>query len=91
MVCATLLMLLFTHVTLSSCYLCCIACVIHVTIIIIIVVVALFIIISIMQSWINITLTLCLYYLCFLFQELYGWTMDEIVKQIGLKNNCKSV
>ena len=23
------------------------------------------------------------------FQELYGWTMDAIVKQIGLKNNCK--
>ena len=24
----------------------------------------------------------------FMFQELYGWTMDAIVKQIGLKNNC---
>lgn len=23
------------------------------------------------------------------YQELYGWTMDSIVKQIGLKNNCK--
>lgn len=22
------------------------------------------------------------------YQELYGWTMDDIVKQIGLKNNC---
>lgn len=22
------------------------------------------------------------------YQELYGWTMDAIVKQIGLKNNC---
>jgi len=22
------------------------------------------------------------------YKELYGWTMDEIVKQIGLKNNC---
>ena len=25
-----------------------------------------------------------------MFKELYGWTMDAIVKQIGLKNNCKS-
>ncbi|XP_020618187.1 cytoplasmic tRNA 2-thiolation protein 1-like [Orbicella faveolata] len=23
------------------------------------------------------------------YEELYGWTMDAIVKQIGLKNNCK--
>ncbi|KAH6569199.1 hypothetical protein BASA50_003712 [Batrachochytrium salamandrivorans] len=23
------------------------------------------------------------------YQDLYGWTMDAIVKQIGLKNNCK--
>eukprot|EP00003_Mantamonas_plastica_P022055 TRINITY_DN3684_c0_g1_i7.p1 TRINITY_DN3684_c0_g1~~TRINITY_DN3684_c0_g1_i7.p1 ORF type:complete len:193 (-),score=53.02 TRINITY_DN3684_c0_g1_i7:118-696(-) len=22
------------------------------------------------------------------YRDLYGWTMDEIVKQIGLKNNC---
>lgn len=22
------------------------------------------------------------------YKELYGWTMDEIVKLIGLKNNC---
>lgn len=22
------------------------------------------------------------------YKELYGWTMDEIVKQIGLRNNC---
>lgn len=22
------------------------------------------------------------------YKELYGWTMDEIVKQIGTKNNC---
>lgn len=22
------------------------------------------------------------------YKDLYGWTMDEIVKQIGLKNNC---
>ena len=22
-------------------------------------------------------------------QELYGWTMDAIVREIGLKNNCK--
>lgn len=22
------------------------------------------------------------------YKELYGWTMDEIVKQVGLKNNC---
>ncbi|EPZ35714.1 hypothetical protein ROZALSC1DRAFT_27134 [Rozella allomycis CSF55] len=22
------------------------------------------------------------------YEELYGWTMDEIVKQVGLKNNC---
>jgi cytoplasmic tRNA 2-thiolation protein 1 len=22
------------------------------------------------------------------YKELYGWTMDEIVKQIGQKNNC---
>eukprot|EP00052_Salpingoeca_macrocollata_P017058 m.138029 g.138029 ORF g.138029 m.138029 type:complete len:332 (+) comp20252_c0_seq5:545-1540(+) len=22
------------------------------------------------------------------YQELYGWTMDEIVKQVGLKSNC---
>ncbi|XP_072022625.1 cytoplasmic tRNA 2-thiolation protein 1-like [Amphiura filiformis] len=22
------------------------------------------------------------------YEELYGWTMDDIVKQIGLKNNC---
>ena len=29
-------------------------------------------------------------YFHFLFQELYGWTMDAIVKQIGRKNNCKS-
>ena len=21
-------------------------------------------------------------------QELYGWSMDAIVKEIGLKNNC---
>lgn len=24
----------------------------------------------------------------FSYEELYGWTMDEIVKKIGLKNNC---
>lgn len=24
------------------------------------------------------------------YEELYGWTMDAIVKQIGLKNNCMS-
>ena len=23
------------------------------------------------------------------YEELYGWTMDEIVKKVGLKNNCK--
>ena len=23
------------------------------------------------------------------YKELYGWTMDEIVQQVGLKNNCK--
>lgn len=22
------------------------------------------------------------------YKTLYGWTMDEIVKEIGLKNNC---
>lgn len=22
------------------------------------------------------------------FKDLYGWSMDEIVKKIGLKNNC---
>lgn len=22
------------------------------------------------------------------YNELYGWTMDAIVKEIGLKNNC---
>lgn len=22
------------------------------------------------------------------YQQLYGWTMDQIVKQVGLKNNC---
>ena len=22
------------------------------------------------------------------YQDLYGWTMDKIVKEIGLKNNC---
>lgn len=22
------------------------------------------------------------------YKELYGWTMDEIVKEIGTKNNC---
>ena len=22
------------------------------------------------------------------YKELYGWTMDEIVSQIGTKNNC---
>ncbi|KAK9679152.1 hypothetical protein QE152_g40237 [Popillia japonica] len=22
------------------------------------------------------------------YKDLYGWTMDEIVKQIGRKNNC---
>lgn len=22
------------------------------------------------------------------YSELYGWTMDEIVKEVGLKNNC---
>lgn len=22
------------------------------------------------------------------YEELYGWTMDAIVKEIGLKNNC---
>ena len=22
------------------------------------------------------------------YKELYGWTMDEIVRQVGLKNNC---
>ena len=22
------------------------------------------------------------------YKELYGWTMDEIVLQVGLKNNC---
>jgi cytoplasmic tRNA 2-thiolation protein 1 len=27
----------------------------------------------------------------FIFKELYGWTMDDIVKQIGLKNNCKTM
>jgi hypothetical protein len=25
------------------------------------------------------------------YQELYGWTMDKIVSQIGLKNNCASL
>jgi cytoplasmic tRNA 2-thiolation protein 1 len=25
------------------------------------------------------------------YQELYGWTMDKIVTQIGLKNNCSSL
>lgn len=25
------------------------------------------------------------------YKELYGWTMDEIVKKIGLKNNCKRI
>lgn len=24
------------------------------------------------------------------YKELYGWTMDEIVKEIGRKNNCAS-
>lgn len=23
------------------------------------------------------------------YDELYGWSMDEIVKAVGLKNNCK--
>ena len=23
------------------------------------------------------------------YEELYGWTMDEIVKTVGRKNNCK--
>ncbi len=23
------------------------------------------------------------------YEELYGWTMDAIVKEIGRKNNCK--
>jgi cytoplasmic tRNA 2-thiolation protein 1 len=23
------------------------------------------------------------------YEELYGWTMDDIVKKVGLKNNCK--
>ena len=22
------------------------------------------------------------------YEELYGWTMDDIVKKVGLKNNC---
>ena len=22
------------------------------------------------------------------YKDLYGWTMDDIVKMIGLKNNC---
>jgi len=22
------------------------------------------------------------------YEDLYGWTMDEIVKEVGLKNNC---
>ena len=22
------------------------------------------------------------------YKELYGWTMDEIVREIGLRNNC---
>ena len=25
------------------------------------------------------------------YDELYGWTMDKIVSQIGKKNNCKSM
>lgn len=25
------------------------------------------------------------------YKELYGWTMDEIVQQIGLKNNCEQL
>ena len=25
---------------------------------------------------------------CVVMQELYGWSMDAIVKEIGLKNNC---
>lgn len=24
------------------------------------------------------------------YEQLYGWTMDKIVKQIGMKNNCAS-
>jgi cytoplasmic tRNA 2-thiolation protein 1 len=24
------------------------------------------------------------------YEELYGWTMDEIVKKVGRKNNCKN-
>ena len=23
------------------------------------------------------------------YSELYGWSMDQIVKEVGLKNNCK--
>jgi cytoplasmic tRNA 2-thiolation protein 1 len=22
------------------------------------------------------------------YEDLYGWTMDELVKEVGLKNNC---
>lgn len=25
------------------------------------------------------------------YEELYGWTMDEIVKKVGRKNNCNRV
>jgi len=25
------------------------------------------------------------------YRDLYGWTMDEIVAQIGRKNNCTSL
>lgn len=25
------------------------------------------------------------------YEELYGWTMDEIVRKVGRKNNCKSL
>ena len=32
---------------------------------------------------------MCDWYCNVSFQELYGWTMDAIVKEIGLKNNCK--
>lgn len=31
---------------------------------------------------VQIPLTICSY------KDLYGWTMDEIVAQIGTKNNC---
>lgn len=24
------------------------------------------------------------------YEELYGWTMDEIVKKVGRKNNCNN-